>query len=229
MTKSMVVVQKVAGNSDIAVSKLFGQFPGMHARLEECENVFVKINAVYFHPHLHTSLSLIESVIRHIKNADPKKHIYLMENCSQGNFTRLCFATIGVDGMAKNLRVHCLYLDEEKSVNIELGEGDCRLEVEFPKVLYDNLIVNRKKNLYINMPVLKAHCQTQMTAGIKNQKLFLSSEESAIRLVCPALDEAWIPTGGEPIVGSLDRPLRPQKALVVGKVTGAKRNSPEKD
>ena len=68
-----------------------------------------------------------------------------------------------------------------------------------------------------------------LTASIKNQMLFLSSEESAIRLVCPDLDEAWIPMGGEPIVGSLDRPLRLQKALVAGKVTGAKRNLPEKD
>jgi glutamate synthase domain-containing protein 1 len=37
--------------------------------------------------------------------------------------------------------------------------------------------------------------------------LFLSSEESAIRLICPHLDRAWIPMGGEPIVGSLDRPI----------------------
>jgi glutamate synthase domain-containing protein 1 len=46
-----------------------------------------------------------------------------------------------------------------------------------------------------------------LTAAIKDDLLFLSSEESAIRLVCPQLDRAWIPMGGEPIVGSLQRPL----------------------
>jgi glutamate synthase domain-containing protein 1 len=46
-----------------------------------------------------------------------------------------------------------------------------------------------------------------LTAATKGNVLFLSSEESAIRLVCPQLDRAWIPMGGEPIVGSLDRPL----------------------
>jgi glutamate synthase domain-containing protein 1 len=46
-----------------------------------------------------------------------------------------------------------------------------------------------------------------LTAAVKGDLLFLSSEESAIRLVCPQLDRAWIPMGGEPIVGSLDRPL----------------------
>jgi glutamate synthase domain-containing protein 1 len=46
-----------------------------------------------------------------------------------------------------------------------------------------------------------------LTAAVKGDLLFLSSEESAIRLVCPQLDTAWIPMGGEPIIGSLDRPL----------------------
>jgi glutamate synthase domain-containing protein 1 len=46
-----------------------------------------------------------------------------------------------------------------------------------------------------------------LTAATKGDLLFLSSEESAIRLVCPKLDRAWSPMGGEPIVGSLDRPL----------------------
>jgi len=169
MKKPKIVVERVAGNPAVAVGRLFGKFPGLYERLEACENVFIKVNAVYFHPHLHTSLSLIESAVKYIKSIDAKKHIYLMENCSQGNFTRLCFATIGLDGLAKNLRVHCLYLDEEKSVTVEMGEGDKKTEVRFPKILYDNLIVKRKRNLYINMPVLKAHCQTQMTAGIKNQ------------------------------------------------------------
>lgn len=51
-----------------------------------------------------------------------------------------------------------------------------------------------------------------LTVGVKDEKLYLSSEEAAIRLVCPDLDEAWIPAGGEPIVGSLAKPLRPKTA-----------------
>jgi glutamate synthase domain-containing protein 1 len=57
-----------------------------------------------------------------------------------------------------------------------------------------------------------------LTAGIKDQMLYLSSEESAIRLICPDLDEAWIPMGGEPIIGSLDKPLQSRKAMVSEKV-----------
>ncbi|MBI4318082.1 MAG: glutamine amidotransferase family protein [Chloroflexi bacterium] len=42
-----------------------------------------------------------------------------------------------------------------------------------------------------------------LTAGVRGDVLYLSSEESAIRLVCPDLEKAWSPMGGEPIVGKL--------------------------
>ncbi len=46
-----------------------------------------------------------------------------------------------------------------------------------------------------------------LTVGTKDSTLYLSSEESAIRLICPELDRAWIPMGGEPIIGSLANPI----------------------
>jgi glutamate synthase domain-containing protein 1 len=52
-----------------------------------------------------------------------------------------------------------------------------------------------------------------LTAGIKGDMLYLSSEESAIRLICPDLDRAWIPMGGEPIVGRLGSPLQPEQMV----------------
>ncbi len=42
-----------------------------------------------------------------------------------------------------------------------------------------------------------------LVAGIKDDMLYLSSEEAPMRLVCPDLDSTWIPRGGEPIVGRL--------------------------
>lgn len=42
-----------------------------------------------------------------------------------------------------------------------------------------------------------------LTAAIKGEMLYLSSEEAAIRLIEPDLDKTWIPKGGEPIVGRL--------------------------
>ena len=44
-----------------------------------------------------------------------------------------------------------------------------------------------------------------LTVGEKGSVLYLSSEESAIRLVCPELDKAWIPVGGQPVIGRLKK------------------------
>lgn len=43
-----------------------------------------------------------------------------------------------------------------------------------------------------------------LTAGTRGDFLYLSSEESAIRLVSPILDRVWSPRGGEPVVGRLE-------------------------
>jgi len=50
-----------------------------------------------------------------------------------------------------------------------------------------------------------------LTVGEKDDMLYLSSEESAIRLICPDLDRAWIPVGGEPVIGRLKKEPQPQQ------------------
>ncbi len=50
-----------------------------------------------------------------------------------------------------------------------------------------------------------------MIAATKENKLYLSSEESAIRLISPELDKVWYPAGGELVVGNLRHP--PGKTL----------------
>ena len=57
-----------------------------------------------------------------------------------------------------------------------------------------------------------------LTVGEKGSMLYLSSEESAIRLICPDLDRAWIPVGGQPVIGSLKHPLGAEKVAVAGGV-----------
>jgi glutamate synthase domain-containing protein 1 len=42
-----------------------------------------------------------------------------------------------------------------------------------------------------------------LVAGTNGDYLYLSSEESAMRLVSPQLDKFWCPRGGEPVVARL--------------------------
>ncbi|MFH0914071.1 MAG: hypothetical protein V1849_02125, partial [Chloroflexota bacterium] len=45
-----------------------------------------------------------------------------------------------------------------------------------------------------------------LTVGVKGPVLYLSSEESAIRLIAPDVEHTWTPMGGEPVVGTLGKP-----------------------
>jgi glutamate synthase domain-containing protein 1 len=58
-----------------------------------------------------------------------------------------------------------------------------------------------------------------LTVGEKGDMLYLSSEESAIRLICPDLDRAWIPMGGELVVGRLKTTSQPQSIATKETVT----------
>jgi len=49
-----------------------------------------------------------------------------------------------------------------------------------------------------------------LTVGEKGDMLYLASEESAIRLVSPELDNVWSPTGGEPVIARLKPAARLQ-------------------
>ncbi|MCD6358495.1 MAG: glutamine amidotransferase family protein [Dehalococcoidia bacterium] len=53
-----------------------------------------------------------------------------------------------------------------------------------------------------------------LTVGVKGSMLYLSSEEASIRLISPDLDKAWIPMGGEPIIGRLA--TENQKQFITG-------------
>jgi glutamate synthase domain-containing protein 1 len=49
-----------------------------------------------------------------------------------------------------------------------------------------------------------------LTAAIGGDRLYLSSEEAAIRLVSPQLQRVWTPIGGEPVIGRLGLRLHPE-------------------
>ena len=177
----LVKVRSLSGkNMDDAVAEIIENSPKLTEKLLRSENLFIKVNAVYFHPHLYTSPALISAVIKYVRNLDSKKNIYIMDNCSQGNFTRLCFNATGLDKLARRLKVNTLFLDEQEALTINLRKGVSE-SYTFPAILKRYLIDERDHNFYLNLPVLKSHCQAQMTCGLKNQMGLLYATDRALR------------------------------------------------
>jgi glutamate synthase domain-containing protein 1 len=55
-----------------------------------------------------------------------------------------------------------------------------------------------------------------LVAGTKGDNLYLSSEESAMRLVSPQLDRFWCPRGGEPVVARLNNSSKRSAEILTG-------------
>jgi glutamate synthase domain-containing protein 1 len=90
---------------------------------------------------------------------------------------------------------------------MRMPEGEQRLMMSLRQV-YGSLLLNGPFAVIIahngEMIGLTDRIRLRpLTVGEKGDMLYLSSEESAIRLVCPDLDRSWTPTGGEPVIGRL--------------------------
>jgi len=162
-----------------AVAEMFDAAGGKNM-LKSSGDVYLKPNAIDSKPYSHTRLELVEAVIRYWKEAGANR-IYLFENCTQSNFTRMVFALTGYSDICRRYGVREVFLDEEKNVLFsfrgkasEAQEEGGYTETSFriPKFVTENLIDRASENLYINLPKLKTHSMAGVTLGVKNQWAF---------------------------------------------------------
>ena len=152
-----------------AVAEIFDAAGG-RALLKSSGDVYLKPNAVDCKAYTYTRPELIEAVIRYWKDAGAR-NIYLFENCTQGNFTRMVFAVTGYSEICRRLGAKEVYLDEEENTIFEFhGKDDYRSNAfRMPKFVSERLIGQKDENLYISLPKLKTHSMAGVTLGVKNQ------------------------------------------------------------
>ena len=148
-----------------SISSVFDNFGGARD-LFEGKNVFIKVNAIDFREQCYTSPEVIGSAID-VVNDSGAKEVNVVENVTQSNVTRVVFKKIGLDEVVKDRGANPVYLDEEKSVEVGIGEDDKK--IRFPKILYENLIEGQEDSFYLSIPKLKTHSMTKVTLGVKSQ------------------------------------------------------------
>jgi uncharacterized protein (DUF362 family) len=132
---------------------------------EKPAECYVKVNAIDFKPYCFTSLQVTGEVIDYCRRAGAER-VFLMENATQGNFTRLVFEVAGYRKLAEEHGAEPLYLDEGREKKVHLPELDYDIHVSRH---VKHIIDHRDSVTYINVPKLKTHSMTVMTVGIKNQ------------------------------------------------------------
>ena len=140
-------------------------------------DVYLKPNAVDSKPYAYTRPELLAAVIRYWKKAGARD-VYVIENSTQCNYTRLVFEITGYNALCRRLGAVPVYLDEENTVELpftgmpssgETANGYDLTSFRVSRTVYDKLIRGRDENLYVSLPKLKTHSMSVVTLGIKNQ------------------------------------------------------------
>jgi uncharacterized protein (DUF362 family) len=134
--------------------------------------VYIKVNAVDFKPYSFTSPEVAGEVIDYCANAGASR-IYLMDNCTRGNLTRMVFHISGLEKVAKQRGAEPLYLDEGRKAKVKLPHTGHIVTVNRH---IKGIIDDRDATCYIGLPRMKTHTQAVMTLGVKNQYGLLSHD-----------------------------------------------------
>ena len=158
------------------IKECFENFGGVGAICKG--NVFIKFNGTACHnKHIITDPDIILATVEVVKEMINPQNIYVMENSAVTGFTRLVFEIEDLSKRIKKLGAKPLFLDEQKSVDIDFKGKALDKPIPIPKILYENLIKNKSQNTYINIPKLKSHIQCGVTICIKNQHGLLYDNE----------------------------------------------------
>jgi len=172
-----VVIKEVKSGLYSAVKELAEEL-NFSERFSGKKRIFIKPNLIDFRKECYTSPVVISAVIELLKELTDAE-IYLMENSTQGNITRVVVRVLELEQVLKSLGVKILYLDEEPALEIKLDKD--QLLLRFPRILFQRLIEEREENLYLSLPRLKTHSMTTVTLSIKNQMGLLYHKDRQLR------------------------------------------------
>ncbi len=158
-----------------AVEEVFSHLKKSGPILKSSKEVYIKVNGIDFKKHAFTSPEVLEAVIEYLNNLEAK--VFVMENSTQANMTRVVFAITGYKEICDKLGANIIYLDEEESKSFEFKgkpsaaddpKGYNLKSFRLPETIV-KIMDNRDSMTYINLPKLKTHSMARVTLGIKNQ------------------------------------------------------------
>ncbi|MCR4408651.1 MAG: DUF362 domain-containing protein [Anaerolineae bacterium] len=152
-----------------SIEQIFAAFGGVEKVIPRAGTVFIKPNGIHFSPHTHTDPRVLEALLAFLRDHRYTR-LAVMENCTNGNFTRLVFRLTGYAELCRRYGAEAVYLDEGPTVEVTLRGEEAPTRI--PRRLYDDLIAHKDDNFYLSLPKLKTHSMTTVTLGVKNQQAF---------------------------------------------------------
>jgi uncharacterized protein (DUF362 family) len=164
--QNQVIFTDTKNGIDHAVKEIFEHFGGVRALLKSSKDVYIKVNGVDLKKYAYTDPEVLRQVILYLQQ-NGANDIYVIENSTQGNITRLVFMVTGMEKVCRETGAIPVYLDETPAIPVYL-EG-LKSFIDLSSFVYERLIEQADQNLYISIPKLKTHSMSQVTLSIKNQ------------------------------------------------------------
>ncbi|MHA1192927.1 MAG: DUF362 domain-containing protein [Promethearchaeota archaeon] len=170
-----VIITDTKSGIESAVNSLFKSIEKSGTILKDSKEVYIKVNGIDFQKHSYTSPEVLKAVIKYLN--DIGADVYVMENSTQANMTRLVFAINGFKDVCEETGAKIIFLDEEDTETFEFKgkpsvaenpKGYILKTFRLPKTII-KIMENRDSITYINLPKLKTHSMAGVTLGIKNQ------------------------------------------------------------
>lgn len=112
-----------------------------------------------------TSTGLVEGLVEYLKDRDLSR-IWVMESSGVGHSTARAFKATGLDRVAARYGLELIDLKKESSAPVREDGFETRIFERLERV-----------DFLINLPVIKAHCQTRITCALKNLKGLIPDSE----------------------------------------------------
>jgi len=170
-----VFIVDIKQGLESAVNEMFNNLEKIEPILKSSKEVYIKVNGIDFQKHSYTSPEVLRAVIEYLNNIGAD--VYVMENSTQANMTRIVFALNGFKDVCEETGAKIIFLDEEdfktyefkgKPSVAENSKGYLLKTFRLPKTI-TKIMENRDSITYINLPKLKTHSMAGVTLGIKNQ------------------------------------------------------------
>ena len=134
------------------------------------EKVFIKPNLVEPKPASYGSTThpeIVEGIIQYLKN-EGRNNIFMFESTSVGFKTKDAIKACGYDVLSNKYDVPFIDLDNEAVISVD-SEG---MALNIYKAA-------AQAGFIINVPVMKGHCQTDITCCLKNMKGLIPFREKS--------------------------------------------------
>jgi uncharacterized protein (DUF362 family) len=164
-----IAVVSIDGDLTAAVRTVFEKTVAGNGLVKSSGDVYLKPNGIDFKPYAFTSPEVLEATICYFME-EGASNVFVMENSTQANMTRLVFEFTGYKDVCKRTGARPLYLDEGKFEPVKFEHFED--PVEIPALVVENFVEAKDENIYVSLPKLKTHSISTVTLGVKNQMAF---------------------------------------------------------